>query len=227
MKKILLILFIIAGALTAQAQEFRFGLTTSPVLHWYSVDGNSSESDGTKLGFQYGLLFDQTIGSIERYAFSTGLLINMGGGRIITESAIDTFGNITSHTYTTRVQYIEIPLTFRLRTDEVNYITYYGQFGLTPGVAIKAEGDVEVAPDPGLQSENEVNLLKDNDFFVKYNLFNVSLTIGGGVEYAITENTAIMAGLFFQNGFSNVLNNDNDEDKITLKQLGLRLAVLF
>jgi hypothetical protein len=151
----------------------------------------------------------------------------MGGGRIITESAIDTFGNITSHTYTTRVQYIEIPLTFRLRTDEVNYITYYGQFGLTPGVAIKAEGDVEVAPDPGLQSENEVNLLKDNDFFVKYNLFNVSLTIGGGVEYAMTENTAIMAGLFFQNGFSNVLNNDNDEDKITLKQLGLRLAVLF
>lgn len=72
MKKIILSTLFFCAILSAvQAQQFRFGLTASPVFDWVKVDGELYESVGTKAGFQYGLLFDQTIGSVERYAFST------------------------------------------------------------------------------------------------------------------------------------------------------------
>ena len=140
MKKIILSVAIFCMVIsTVRAQEFRFGLTASPVFDWLRVEGDQSENIGTKFGFQYGLLFDQTIGSVERYAFSTGLIINYANSGI---TYIDTVGpvDITSE-WDAKTQYIEIPLTVRLRTNEINYISYYGQFGVTPGVCIKARGD--------------------------------------------------------------------------------------
>ena len=65
MKKIIVTtMFFCALWSTVGAQEFRFGLTASPVFDWARVDGEQYENVGTKLGFQYGLLFDQTIGSV-------------------------------------------------------------------------------------------------------------------------------------------------------------------
>ena len=70
--------------------------------------------------FQYGLLFEPTIGSVERYAISTGVIVNMLGGFLTAEDT--TLGNINT---TLRVQYIEIPATIKLRTNEINYFTYW------------------------------------------------------------------------------------------------------
>ncbi|MFI5170747.1 MAG: porin family protein [Chitinophagales bacterium] len=222
MKKIISSALIICAFFTsAMAQEFRFGLTASPVFDWFKVDGDQFENDGTKFGFQYGLLFDQTIGSVERYAFSTGILINYVNGGI---TGSDTALGLES-TLELRVQYIEVPLTIRLRTNEVNYMTYYGQFGLSPGVCIKARGDVS---SNGTLVEEDINFRdKDNIADAQYQLVNVSLTLGAGLEYSLAENTAVMAGIFFQNGFSNVLDDDIDDNNVFVKQFGIRLGVLF
>ncbi len=224
MKKILLSTLIICMITTsALAQEFRFGLTASPVFDWLKVDGTQFENTGTKFGFQYGLLFDQTIGSVERYAFSTGVLINYANGGLI---STDTLLGVN---YTTeldlRVQYLEVPLTIRLRTNEVNYICYYGQFGLTPGVCIKARGDISTN---GTLVEEDINFRDNNNTYdTQYQLVNVSLTLGAGMEYSLAENTSIMAGLFFQNGFTNVIDDSIEDNNTFLKQFGIRLAVLF
>lgn len=222
MRKIVIICtFILAAMPTVFAQQFRFGLTATPMFDWLSVDGTVVESDGSRVGFQYGLLFDQTIGNVQRYAFSSGLLINYANTAIVASDSV------FSQTVVARVQYIEIPLTIRLRTNEVNYITYYGQFGVTPGFTIKARGDFSFDPDPLGFSEKDVNIIKDNDFNVKYNPINLSLTLGAGMEYGVSENTAIIAGVFFQNGFTNVIKDEIDDDNARLKQIGIRLGVLF
>ncbi|MBC8172424.1 MAG: PorT family protein [Chitinophagales bacterium] len=223
MKKIVITLIICSAfTLRISAQEFRFGLTASPMFHWLSVDGTQYENDGTRVGFQYGLLFDQTIGDVQRYAFSSGLLINYASGSV---TGTDT--SLFSTNIVMRVQYIEIPVTIRLRTNEVNYMTYYGQFGVTPGFNIKARGDFIFEPDPFGFSIEDVDIMKDNALNIKYNLINLSLTLGAGMEYGISENTAIMAGLFFQNGFTNILDDDVDDNNARLKQIGIRLGVLF
>jgi len=222
MKKIILSsLFFCAILTTLRAQEFRFGLTASPVFDWSKIDGGLYEGEGTKVGFQYGLIFDQTIGSIERYAFSTGIIINYVNVGV---SVTDTFTDIKT-TWTARSQYIEIPLTVRLRTNEINYFSYYGQFGLTPGFCIKSRGDLVVND---VTLVDDVNLKEsDNLTGAQYQLFNVSLTLGVGAEYSIAENTNIIAGVFFQNGFANFIDDDVDDNNAYLKQLGIRLGVLF
>ncbi|HWA07071.1 MAG TPA: porin family protein [Ignavibacteria bacterium] len=229
MKKIVCsIAFICILFQFAQAQQFRFGLTASPVFNWYSIDGDTYSNDGLRLGFEYGILFDQTIGNVERYAFATGLIINSGGGGIIYS---DSLGN--NVTFTNRVQYIDIPLTIKLRTNEVNYVTYYGLFGLTPGIAIRARGDAEFDPDPFGLTTLDFDLRKDNDLNYKYQPVAMSLTLGAGMEYAMTENTALTGGIFFQNGFTNVINDDDsnasgaEDNNTRLKQFGIRLGVLF
>lgn len=223
MRKIVIICtFILAAMPTVFAQQFRFGLTASPMFDWLSVDGTKSENDGTRIGFQYGLLFDQTIGNVQRYAFSSGLLINYANTSF---NYTDTLPSLNT---TFRVQYIEIPVTIRLRTNEVNYVTYYGQFGVTPGFTIKGRGDFTFDPGDSTHiSIEDVNVLTSNPTGIKYNPINMNLTLGAGLEYGISENTAIIAGVFFQNGFTNVLNDDVDDDNSRLKQIGIRLGVLF
>ncbi len=224
MKKIALSAAIFCMVINSlQAQQFRFGLTASPVFDWLRVEGDKSENIGTKFGFQYGLLFDQTIGSVERYAFSTGIIINYANSGITFQDSL--LGIPFTTEWNAKTQYIEIPLTIRLRTNEVNYMSYYGQFGVTPGVCIKARGDYSV---DGELIYEDINFRdKNNDSGIQYQLFNISLTLGLGMEYAIAENTAIMAGLFFQNGFANVIDDDIDDNFSTLKQIGIRLGVLF
>lgn len=231
MKKIIIILCIFSVSLNQlSAQEFRFGLTASPVFSWLKIDGESFSNDGSRVGFQYGLLFDQTIGDVERYAFSSGFIINLTGGAYSYPdlTAVDTTTITTEESLIARVQYIEIPLTIKLRTNEINYLTYYGMFGVTPGFNIKARGEYTSTPDPLLLSNTDLNLREDgNPDELKYNLINMSLTLGAGLEYAMTENTAIVAGIFFQNGFSNVIQDKFDDNAMRLKQIGIRLGVLF
>lgn len=234
MKKIVITLvFIISVVPALLAQDFRFGLTGSPVFSWFKIDGENFQNEGSRAGFQYGLLFDQTIGSVERYAFSTGLIINITGGHYSysdTTNIVDSISVISERAkdVVAKVQYIEVPLTIKLRTNEVNYMTYYGQFGVTPGVNIKARGEYTSDPDPLGENTTDMNLKdKGNPDDLLYNLFNVSLTLGAGMEYSMSENTAIVAGVFFQNGFSGVISDRFDDNATKLKQIGIRLGVLF
>jgi hypothetical protein len=219
MRKIALAIFLMTAVSVSFAQDFRLGLTASPVVSWFSIDGSDVESDGPRLGFQYGLLVEPTIGSVERYAFSTGLVVNMVGGFINGSDSL--LGDLSS---TLRVQYLEIPLTAKLRTNEINYISYYGLLGITPGLNIKARYDLKDANgDYLLEDEN----LRDSDLQDKYKLFNLSLTLGIGAEYSLTETTTLTGGITFQNGFVNVYESSLTDETIQMKQFLLRLGFLF
>jgi hypothetical protein len=106
-------------AMQVEAQEFRLGLTASPVISWFNTNGNDVDSDGPRLGFQYGLMVEPTLGGNERYALSTGLMINMVGGFLTAGDDSLVYNS------TLRVQYVELPLAAKLRTNEINYVSYY------------------------------------------------------------------------------------------------------
>lgn len=221
MKKIVVIFCLaLLTAYSVYAQNFRFGLTASPVLSWFGVAGSDIESDGVKLGFQYGLLFEPEIGQVDRYVFSTGVIINMVGGYLFAEDS-----TVNNYYSTVRAHYVELPLTIKLRSNEVNYIRYYGLFGLTPGLNIKARYDLEDGD--GNMLVEDYDLTKGTANGDEYKLFNLSLTLGIGAEYAMTETTTLTGGIFFQNGFTNVFENSQTSEAIQLKQLGLRIGILF
>ena len=231
MKKIVFTLTLGILSFTAFSQtNFRFGFTTSPGFSWYSVDSKFQKSDGAKFTFNYGAILDLNIGSDERYAISTGLDINMEGGKLVGFSDEE---KTYKSSLVAKVQYLEIPIAIKLRSNEsAQNLTYYGSLGIVNGFRIRARGKYKF--DDGLTSVDEKNIrLKDlpfydtkNDKIKKINVYQLALHFEAGVEYRVSDNTSVIGGLYFRNGFSNII-KDSDSDRVVSRGIGIRLGVMF
>ena len=222
MKRLLLpILVLLLVSITAFGQNLRFGLTASPEFTFARILPDNVTSNGLTVGLAYGLLLDLSIDNNERYAFHTGFIHKLTGLNleVAVKDANDSI--VRTDTRKLKIQYIEIPLTIRLRTNEIGYITYWGQFGFTPGINVSARMDQESTDQSPMQNFKNQKIGGDIGFA------NLSLTFGGGIEYSVSSSTQLLAGLYYDNGFTNVYSPDDINDKISLRSLGLRLGVLF
>jgi long-subunit fatty acid transport protein len=60
----------------------------------------------------------------------------------------------------------------------------------------------------------------------KINLFKASLIVGGGLEYNFSGNTSLLAGITYNNGFTNIANFDAvPEKKADLRAHYLELTI--
>lgn len=226
---ILLVLFTVVGVGTLHAQyDFKFGFEASPFISWMSTDKKPVKSDGTNLGFQIVMNGEYYIR--ERYALKAGVglsfynggrLLHTQGGAIFPESDLSTpalkdpLPANTSVKY--KLQYVEIPVAFRMRTQEFGYIRYFAELPmLVFGINSQARADLGVA-----NGENE-DIGKDTPFL------NLSWGLGAGAEYALTSTTSLVGGLFYQQGIADVTSDSSaDQSKAVLKRLILRLGVMF
>lgn len=229
-------------------ERFRFGFTASPGINWWKPDNKIMKSDGARFSFNYGIICDYKFGNNERYAFGTGLTIGIAGGKLtssIVDSVLTDMGNVgvaVISNFTGKLQYLQIPATLKLRSNPVNDFTYYGAFGLLPEIIIRRRAAYmhEIASSSPVDGPPVITTLSsDNDKIIDipfYNggsnkinnviPFNLGLTIEGGCEYSFTENTAMVMGLFFTNGFMNVI-NDDDKERVASRNMGIRLGFLF
>ncbi len=210
MKKIaaLLVLLFVAGPLLADDDfGFRFGLKASPNVSWFRTETRGYSNDGLDLGFSYGLIVDY--GFAENYSFSTGLNILRTGGTMRYRYTYDPGGqNLdTEKRRDHYLRYIEIPVSLKLSTAEMGYISYFGRFGLDLGFNIQAKADDRI-----YLSEDSTLRTKDLDISDYTRFFRAALIIGAGLEYNMGGLTSLLAGLTFHNGFSNTLNKDNPFD---------------
>jgi hypothetical protein len=200
MKKILLSVLLVAllapMAFSVDSGGFRFGLKASPVVAWMRPETSGYANDGVRLGLSYGFIGDVRLG--EFYAFSTGLNINMIGGKLKYPEQITPIEQAElSRNYS--LQYLEIPLTIKMQTQEIGYLTYYGRFGFGAGVNIRSKAK---------DSYNNVTI-EQEDIKGDTRLLRGSLIVGLGVEYSLGGRTALVGGLTFNNGFTNVLKGTN------------------
>jgi len=206
MKKTFILFVLIIAAYSIQAQKLNLGLRFNPQITWFNIENadNKIFIDGSsaRLGFSYGLMAD--VNFTDNYALATGVFHNIFGAK--TNPVIPSPDTNVLYNYTKwKIQYIQIPLMLKMKTNEINSIVYYGQFGVTPFVKINGEIDGNTA---------------DN-----INFFNVFLSIGGGIHYSLGGNTAALAGITFNNGFVKV--NDEDEFSAKSQYLSLDLGILF
>lgn len=227
MKKVFATICLLSLSATwvqAQDHAVRFGIKASPNLGFMSPNTKELKNDGTRFGYTFGLMGDFAIGSTGNYAFATGLYLNNVGGQV-TLPAKD-----VNLEHKMRYQYVELPITLKLKTNEIGYMTYYGQvgFGAAFNVAAKADLDIyDAATGTKITS-------KDNDFMKNTNLFKASLVVGAGFEYNFSGNTALQVGITYNNGFTNIFNGykattDGDLKSLSAKQnyFELSLGVFF
>lgn len=210
MKKLatLIILSFIFGLSYGQKKNFQLGLQLSPKLGWIKPDNEGIENEGTKFGFNFGITGDFNIA--ENYSISTGILILNTGGKVSFPSIEDVgtpnnpqtaFGRAEADF---RLRYVEIPLTLKLKTNQIGYWTYYGQFGFGAAINYDAEADINFSSP---NSTNDLSI-EEVDFADEVNFFRASLIVGAGAEYNISGNTSLLFGITFDNGFTNIFDFD-------------------
>jgi len=222
-----------------EPKKFQLGFHFSPNVSWLKADSETIESDGAKLGFSYGVVADFNIA--DNYAISTGLNMLTSSVKYNYpdfQEANGTPGEESGRTSADlRFRYVQIPITLKLKTNQIGYMRYFGQFGLGTAVAYDAAADTEFKypGNAGTSSKEDVN------FDGQTNFFRASLIVGIGAEYNISGNTSILFGLSYDNGLTNVFSdegynedangnavNPKDEDiKGFNNSIVLNLGVLF
>ncbi len=211
-----LVLLLIVSPLLADDFGFRFGLKASPNISWYRTETRSYENRGVKPGYSYGLIIDYDFA--QNYAITTGLNVLQTGGKIKYDWIHDVNGHVNGNNdqeidhgefltvkqRSIRYRHIEIPLALKLRTAEIGYITYYGMFGIGLGFRTSARADdrITLLNDQYLH-ENNIDISDETSFL------RAGLVLGGGLEYSFGGSTALLFGLTFHNGFSNILDGKN------------------
>jgi hypothetical protein len=215
MKKIVTIagFFLAFLPLLVKAQEdgLRFGFQLSPTVGWMNTNTSRINSSGANLGLRMGMIGEFYFR--ENYAFATGIgfAFNQGGtlqyervGCFWPSSdlglPIDTAFNCAVLPAGVRlkynIQYLEIPLGLKMRTREFGYTRYYVEPALTLGIKTQTRGSVK---GPGIG--NDIEKINNRS---EVNPLNMAWGLGGGIEYSISENTALVGGLAFQVGFVDV-----------------------
>ncbi len=239
MKKIVVLSLFLLSITSAYSQEFRLGIHAVPFISWMGSNDNTINAQGTNFGFKLHPVGEYFFA--ENYAFTTGIALafNQGGtlnhttgGNLWPETVVeskttglDSIPNGSNLTY--KLQSVEIPFGIKLRTNEINYLRYYGEVPITVGIKTQARGNISGA---GLETTKE-NINADMNFV------NISWGIGGGVEWEVSQSTSLVAGLYFQGGFMDLTKNngtqyqptgnETEDSKAIMNAINIRLGVMF
>lgn len=246
MKKIVIVaafFTFLCTALIGQS-DFRFGIQFSPTITWMNSADNIVNSNGTAFGGpKLGMIMEKYFRENYAITFGLGFAFNQGGvlkhdfgGDLWANS---TLSNTVYHTLPDGVnlryslQYVEIPVGLKMKTQEYGYIRYFAEVPLTLGILTQAQGAVEGT---NMNTDKE-NIRED------VNLFAISWGLGGGIEYSIGPNTSLVGGLYYQNYVTDVTKNDgkrrgvgddpnaeptfNENSKSLIKGLTIRMGVIF
>ena len=216
---------LFATSVSAQAfRKYKISFRTNPNIGWMVPQNNNQEFTGSSLRFGFGLSTD--ILFTENYAIGTGLNVEGMGGKLkYLTRKIEFAGEPNEDEYIVErernfnLRYVEIPVTLKLRTNEIGYITYWGQFGLGLGVNWRANADetdnyLQVWDEDAGSNGDFIETTKADfndeaiDVSDEINILRASLIIGAGVEYNLSGTTSMVVGLTFNNGFTNVFNRN-------------------
>jgi len=219
MKKYILTGLLLLGVVSLKSQGISFSMFFEPQVSWLTADTKTVVRDDTRIGFNTGLVMDKYFA--ENYAFSTGISIwNTGGALFYEDSTLFNFNYeddwlAPSSVLSYKLQYINIPLSLKLNSNQIGYLSFWAHPGINTHINIKAAAD-------GLSD----SLSYDNENISDaVNLFNMSYFIGGGIEYSLGGNTAVIFGVYYNSGFLDI--TQTKDYKATLSSVSLRLGIRF
>ena len=217
MKNVTILVFgMLITQLSFAQGEFRFGLKGSSNFGWVGGTSKNIVNDGTTVAFGYGIMGDYYFKS--NYGISAEIMLsNIKSKFKVTEPLA--FNSAMSDTvndlrYEYNIQYLDIPLTMKIRTKEIGDMTYFGQFGVSMGFALNAKTSIVSTGLPKFISDQEPTEYRVNDaegdaftvnnFDDKVFLFRLPLIIGGGIEYKMAGSTSLQIGVRIANAFTDM-----------------------
>ncbi len=260
MKKIAFIILIFTlgfQSLIHAQNDIRFGFQVSPNLTWINSNDNTINRDGSNIGLKLGVMGEYYFA--ERYAFTGGLGFAFGqGGNLVHETGGNFFSKSKLNNPNLneggpmplpddvnlgyKIQYIEIPVGLKMRTDEIGYFRYFAEIPIF-NLSFRAQSRGSILG--GQIDETDLDINKD------VTPINLGWGLGGGVEYSITSNAVLIGGLYYHNSFIDMTDNDatkatfvdggddpvdpsddnfdvvREDSKVKMGSITLRIGVLF
>ncbi len=231
-----LLYFFVLNIQAQDDRDFRIGFKIIPGINWTKSVTSNVLKNGSGIGFSFGMMAD--IKLADNYFFTPEINITSMSNRMKLKG--DSVYHINSNTgynnvtYKYSLKYIEIPLTFKFRTNESNGMRYWGQIGIAPGVLIgnqvttaaKGVGNPDFPiSEKYIANASENDKYDFNEHQDNINSFRASMILGLGIEYNLSGNTSFYTGLRFNNGFSDILNDK--KSKLINNVLGLELGFFF
>lgn len=232
MKSFFILLVFCLTSTLSNAQDVKFGIRMGTGLAWYnSSEKNVVQPDGSKLNFTFGLTGEYLFS--DNYALTAGLGLGFGqGGSILfkdptvivkdTDLKGDDVQDLRGEKFPadTKVDYsitqVEIPLSLKLRTNEIGYFTYFAELPIVQfDIRTSARADFE---GPGISSSDEN--ISDEIY-----LFNVRWGAGAGVEYHISDETFATAGFYFTS--ATIDSHEVEGSKVRPNRFNLKVGILF
>lgn len=212
---------------------FSLGFKISPNFSWLKVQDGAIENENMGLGFSYGLTGDYKLGNTGNYWATADLMVNTApvsvlhtGDKLIRSS--DT-GDIsyTGVVLDYKAQYLQIPLGLKFKTAEMNGLIFTFNVGIAPSFLINKKLTTKTDPDLYDQynfnshdpnsSDQTATLLefdggknKDSRYSMTDNISSarMSMVLGAGIEYPISGNFRMTAGVRFDNGIGDFLKDN-------------------
>jgi len=227
----------------AVGRKLQIGFRVSPNVTWAKIKSGPAERSGTGLGFSYGLEANYKFGPnyflcIEALVTSMKNSIALKDSFYQGDGTVGSYYNDVKQAY--KFQYVQVPLTMKMKTNTINGTRYFFQAGLAPSVLISR--NVKVSADKPLPTDGEwfspnasdrdagdfqldPNNSNTKAFDNKIGIFRVPLVLGAGIEYDLSGNTAFTAGIRWDNGFTDIF---RDKNTVGINNyLGLSLGILF
>ncbi len=220
----------------------RIGFKFSPNFCWTKINVGNFTNEGAALGLSYGIMADFHFKP--EYALSTELLVTSVTTKI---QSNDTLYNSSitgspvpyaSPSFKYNLQYLQIPIMLKMKTKEIGNMKYWVQFGLAPGFLIGSKASTKTSPtlyasgsqshQPNADANNKFDFAGDNGkgiYLDNVSVIRMPLAIGLGVEYNISGNTSLVAGIRFDNSFVDYLRDENVEARSNF--LALHIGVFF
>lgn len=218
MKRILVTTMILCAVIVIKAQSpMKFSVLLDPQFTWLSSDEGSIDPDGSI--FQLGASLQMNYFFDKNYAFTLGFGINNLGGNLLYADSTEFISKGESVFVTPgqsaklKLQYLDIPVGLKLKTEELGYGTFFFELGFNPMININASVTTD---DESLYKEN----IKES-----INAFCLGYHAGVGIEYRLGGSTAAIGGIRWTSGLTDV--TDNDRANIKINALSIHLGILF
>lgn len=232
MKNLLLILMVLvlSNELFAQdvpvgpntRKKFKIGFNLSPSVDFFQPNTDGVKLDAVKMKFGYGMMAEYAF--TNNYAIGFGLEHKMGGAsldfgnadvRYIAKDDTTEF-KLMSRTY--RYDYVNLPITLKLMTNQIGYFTYFGQFGVDISVLASSKTKDErikllTSVSDSLGVVETFDDAETGDFQGRYDqstFMNVKLRIGAGFEWNFSGNTSLVVSVSYHNGFIDLMRDPKD-----------------
>jgi hypothetical protein len=180
--------------------EFRLNKTAS------IVTGLSLKSNTLKLSYLGATSADSTYYILDKdeafVPFDTAALSNVNNSVYLLQDR------------KIKANYINIPIALKMKTKEIGYLTYFGQFGANIGINTKSRATDEAFKLNTTSSTTTYTAATNEKLEMTEGsqLMRLGLQIGGGAEYNFSGSTSLLLGITYNHYFTNALRNEKNED---------------